>query len=157
MLDPKWTRSQLDTLAKILLKKNFELDVAPLADMESRRKELQLQTEVLQNERNSRSKKIGQGKTSGEDVSELLQGMEAIKKELEEKKESLGKLQGQLTEYLLGIPNLPDDSVPEGNNESENKVLTSWGEPRQFDFEARDHVVLGEGLGNGLDFEAASK
>ena len=157
MLDPKWTRSQLDTLAKILLKKNFELDVTPLAEMESQRKELQLQTEALQNERNSRSKKIGQGKTSGEDVSELLQGMEAIKKELEEKKESLGKLQGQLTEYLLGIPNLPDDSVPEGNNESENKVLTSWGEPRQFDFEARDHVVLGEGLGNSLDFEAASK
>ena len=125
MLDPKWTRSQLDTLAKILLKKNFELDVAPLAEMESRRKELQLQTEALQNERNSRSKKIGQGKTSGEDVSELLQGMEAIKKELEEKKESLGKLQGQLTEYLLGIPNLPDDSVPEGSNEGENKVLTS--------------------------------
>ncbi|HAC87945.1 MAG TPA: serine--tRNA ligase, partial [Gammaproteobacteria bacterium] len=61
MLDPKWTRSQLDTLAKILLKKNFELDVAPLAEMESRRKELQLQTEALQNERNSRSKKIGQG------------------------------------------------------------------------------------------------
>ena len=152
MLDPKWTRSQLDTLAKILLKKNFELDVAPLADMESRRKELQLQTEALQNERNSRSKKIGQGKTSGEDVSELLQGMEAIKKELEEKKESLGKLQAQLTEYLLGIPNLPDDSVPEGNNESENKVLTNWGEPRQFNFEARDHVVLGEGLGNSLDF-----
>ncbi len=157
MLDPKWTRSQLDTLAKILLKKNFELGVAPLAEMESRRKELQLQTEALQNERNSRSKKIGQGKTSGEDISELLQGMEAIKKELEEKKESLGKLQGQLTEYLLGIPNLPDDSVPEGNNESKNKVLTSWGEPRQFDFEAKDHVVLGEGLGNGLDFEAASK
>ena len=157
MLDQKWIRSELDILAKVLLKKDFKLDVSKVTKMEGKRKELQLQTEALQNERNTRSKMIGQGKAAGEDVSESLKEMKAVKEALEQKKEGLAAIQSQLTNYLMEIPNIPHESVPEGVDESENEVLAKWGEPKDFDFDVRDHVTLGEGLTHSLDFEAATK
>ena len=121
MLDQKWIRSELDTLAKVLLKKDFKLDVSKVTKMEGKRKELQLQTEALQNERNTRSKMIGQGKAAGEDVSESLKEMKAVNEALEQKKEGLAAIQSQLTNYLMEIPNIPHESVPEGVDESENE------------------------------------
>ena len=157
MLDQKWIRSELDTLAKVLLKKNFKLDVSKVTKMEGERKELQLQTEALQNERNTRSKMIGQGKAAGKDVSDSVKEMETVKKALEQKKERLTAIQNQLTNYLMEIPNIPHESVPEGFDESGNEVLAQWGETKNFDFDVRDHVTLGEGLAYSLDFEAATK
>lgn len=157
MLDPKLIRSEAEVLAKKLAKKKFNLDVSALAELESERKKLQLETEALQNERNSRSKLIGKAKAAGEDVAEILQSMEGMKAELEQKKEALGKLQAELSGYLMGVPNIPDESVPEGNDESANQEVALWGEPKTYDFEIKDHAELGEALEQGLDFESASK
>lgn len=157
MLDPKWIRSDADELASKLLKKKFTLDTAWIAGLDSQRKALQLATEALQNERNSRSKMIGKAKAAGEDITEILGSMENMKAELEQKKEQLASLQSKLHEYLAGVPNIPDDSVPEGDDESANQLVSTWGEPKTYDFEIKDHAALGEALQQGLDFAAATK
>jgi seryl-tRNA synthetase len=157
MLDPKKIRNDGELLAQALLKKKFVLDVERLSELDSKRKSLQLETEALQNERNQRSKSIGKAKAAGEDVSEILQSMEGIKTELESKKEKLNTLQAELNDYLLTVPNTPDESVPDGVDENDNVEVSNWGEPRSFDFELKDHAELGEALDQGLDFESASK
>lgn len=157
MLDPKWIRSEPERLAELLKKKKFVLDVSRIAELDSQRKALQLETEALQNERNSRSREIGKAKAAGEDISAILSSMESMKSELEAKKEQLNLLQSELNDYLLGVPNVPDESVPEGAEESDNQLVASWGEVPEFDFEAKDHVEIGEALANGLDFAAATK
>jgi len=157
MLDPKWIRSEPEELARRLLKKKFTLDVQRLAELDSQRKALQLQTETLQNERNSRSKAIGKAKAAGEDVGEILQSMEGLKAELEQKKEALNVLQQEFHDYLMGVPNVPADSVPEGQDETANELVSSWGTPKTFDFPVLDHAELGEALEQGLDFATASK
>lgn len=157
MLDPKWIRSEPEDIARRLLKKKFTLDVKRLSEIDTQRKELQLQTETLQNERNSRSKAIGKAKAAGENVDAILQSMENLKSELELKKDALTVLQQEFNDYLMGVPNVPDDSVPEGVDESANLLISSWGEPKQFTFPVRDHTELGEALEQGLDFATASK
>jgi len=157
MLDPKIIRSDAAQIALALKKKKFELDVTRLAELESQRKSLQTETEALQNERNQRSKSIGKAKAAGEDVSEILQSMEGLKAELETKKDQLSLLQKELNDYLLTVPNIPADTVPEGNDETDNQEVSTWGTPKRFDFEVKDHAELGEALEQGLDFETASK
>jgi len=157
MLDPKIIRSDADQIAKALRKKKFELDVVRLAELDSQRKVLQTDTEALQNERNQRSKSIGKAKAAGEDVSEILQSMEGIKSELDTKKEQLNLLQKELGDYLLTVPNVPSESVPEGVDDSDNEEISRWGTPKTFDFAVKDHAELGEALEQGLDFEAATK
>ena len=157
MLDPKSIRSDAQTIAEALKKKNFDLDVDRLAELDSQRKILQTATEGLQNERNLRSKSIGKAKAAGEDVSEILSSMDSIKTDLEEKKEQLNLLQKELTDYLLTVPNVPSDSVPQGVDESDNQEISTWGTPKSFDFEVKDHTELGEALEQGLDFETATK
>jgi len=157
MLDPKLIRLELDTIAIKLRKKNFELDKDKIIQLDSRRKDLQLETESLQSERNSKSKTIGKAKVSGEDVSGILIDMESLKIELDKKKYELQQLQNKLQEYLLGIPNIPSEDVPEGNNEFDNKVVYTWGSPTEFDFPIKDHSELGEALEEGLEFETAAK
>ncbi|MSR12021.1 MAG: serine--tRNA ligase [Gammaproteobacteria bacterium] len=157
MLDPKWIRSEPEALAKRLLKKKYSLNIEWLAELDGQRKQLQLETENLQNERNTRSKAIGKAKAAGENVDAILQSMEQLKTELETKKELLNALQLEFHSYLMGVPNVPDESVPPGNDESGNLVVSTWGEPKQFDFAVKDHAELGEGLAEGLDFATAAK
>lgn len=157
MLDPKRIRSEPEQLATLLRKKGFELDVEKLSSLDARRKEIQLQTEALQNERNSRSKSIGKAKAAGEDISEILQSMESLKQELEEKKEQLTALQSEINDYVMGIPNVPHESVPEGSSEDDNQEMSRWGSVADYDFEVKDHAELGEALKEGLDFATASK
>src|SRR6056300_204559 len=157
MLDPKRLRSEIEELATQLTKKKFVLDVQLLESVDSKRKTLQLETESLQNERKIRSKLIGQAKAKGEDATEILASMETINAELEAKKTALSTLQEEYAVYAMGIPNVPDVSVPEGLDESANLEISKWGTPRVFDFEIRDHADLGEALDEGLDFETAAK
>jgi len=157
MLDPKRLRSEIEELATQLTKKKFVLDVQLLESVDSKRKTLQLETESLQNERKIRSKLIGQAKAKGEDATEILASMETINAELEAKKTALSRLQEEYAAYAMGIPNVPDVSVPEGLDESANLEISKWGTPRVFDFEIRDHADLGEALIEGLDFETAAK
>ncbi|WP_444884729.1 serine--tRNA ligase [Microbulbifer sp. PSTR4-B] len=156
MLDPKLIRTDMDQVAAALKKRGVELDTAKLEALEERRKELQVRTESLQNERNSKSKNIGRAKASGEDIAPLLKEVESLGGELQNAKQALSELQKELDAILSAIPNLPDASVPEGESEDDNVEVRRWGQPRSFDFEIKDHVDLGSQLG-GLDFEMAVK
>ncbi|MEW5249843.1 serine--tRNA ligase [Microbulbifer discodermiae] len=156
MLDPKLIRTQMELVAKALAKRGVTLDTDRLEDLEARRKELQVRTESLQNARNSKSKNIGRAKAAGEDIQPLLQEVESLGGQLAEAKQALHALQQELDAVLAAIPNLPDESVPEGETEDDNVEVRRWGQPRRFDFQIRDHVDLGAQLG-GLDFEVAAK
>ena len=156
MLDPKLIRNDLDTVAQQLARRGFALDTARIQALEEERKQIQVRTQELQAERNSRSKAIGQAKAKGEDVAPLLTQVQGLGEELDAAKTRLEALQGDLDALLMAIPNIPHGSVPDGRSEEDNKEVRRWGEPRKFDFEPKDHVDLGEALGQ-LDFETATK
>ncbi|WP_062260594.1 serine--tRNA ligase [Endozoicomonas arenosclerae] len=155
MLDPKYVRSNLDEVAALLRKKHFELDVERLNALEERRKSLQIRTEQLQSERKSGSKEFGKIKSQGGDISELKARMDEISIQVKESEHELSALQEELNDLLLGVPNLPHESVPEGNDEEDNVEVRRWGTPVDFEHEIKDHVDLGEPL--GLDFETGAK
>ncbi|MDR3432361.1 MAG: serine--tRNA ligase [Rouxiella aceris] len=156
MLDPNLLRNELDAVAEKLARRGFKLDVETLRAQEERRKVLQVETENLQAERNARSKSIGAAKARGEDIDALRQEVNELGEKLDAAKAELETLQNEIRAVTLAIPNLPDDSVPVGKDETENLEVSRWGEPRQYDFEVRDHVSLGE-LADGLDFAAGVK
>ncbi|WP_145536171.1 serine--tRNA ligase [Yersinia thracica] len=156
MLDPNMLRNELDAVAERLARRGFKLDVDTLRQQEERRKVLQVETESLQAERNSRSKLIGAAKARGEDIEPLRLEVNVLGEKLDAAKAELDKLQDKIRDLALSIPNLPDDSVPVGKDENDNLEVSRWGEPRQYDFEVRDHVSLGE-MAGGLDFAAAVK
>ena len=156
MLDPKLLRSDLDAVAHQLARRGFTLDTDTLQALEEQRKAIQVQTQNLQAERNSRSKGIGKAKAAGEDIAPLLQEVEGLGEQLGKQEEELAQLQEQLNSILMGIPNILHESVPEGKGEDDNVELRKWGELPAFDFEPKDHVELGEQLGQ-LDFETAAK
>ncbi|TDF86329.1 serine--tRNA ligase [Pseudomonas sp. H9] len=156
MLDSKLLRGQLQEVADRLASRGFSLDVARIEALEERRKVVQTRTEQLQAERNARSKSIGQAKARGEDIAPLMADVERMANELASGKTELDTIQAELDAIVLGIPNLPDESVPVGADEDHNVEVRRWGTPRAFDFEIKDHVALGE-LSGGLDFETAAK
>ncbi|MBE0505484.1 MAG: serine--tRNA ligase [Marinospirillum sp.] len=156
MLDPKLLRSELDAVAKRLATRGFELDKAAFAALEEKRKTLQVQTETLQAERNSRSKNIGKAKAAGEDIQPLLDEVASLGDQLDAAKAELITLQDEYQALLATLPNLPHESVPVGRDEADNQEVRRWGEPRSFEFAVKDHVDLGEASGQ-LDFETAAK
>ncbi|MFS1563908.1 MAG: serine--tRNA ligase [Candidatus Arsenophonus phytopathogenicus] len=156
MLDPNLLRNELDVVAEKLARRGFILDVDMLRKLEQERKDLQIKTESLQAERNSRSKTIGAAKARGEDVEALRKQVNQLGEELDSAKNKLTQIQDDIRNIALSLPNLPDDSVPDGNDETDNVEISRWGEPRQYDFTIKDHVALGE-LTEGLDFSAAVK
>jgi len=156
MLDPKLLRNQLDDVAAQLRRRGVELDAQSIERLETRRKELQVRTEELQAERNRSSKSIGQAKASGQDIQPLLEQVAGLGEQLDGAKQELDAVQQQLDEILLGIPNIPHPSVPDGRDETENCEQRRWGEPTRFAFQPRDHVDLGEALG-GMEFDLAVK
>lgn len=156
MLDPRLVRDNAEAIAEQLKKKGYEFPLDAYNALEAERKQVQVDTERLQAERNTRSKSIGKAKASGEDIAPLLAEVGALGEQLDAAKEQLSEIQAKLDEILLSTPNLPDDSVPAGADEEDNVEVRRWGTPAEFDFEAQDHVSLGEALG-GLDFETAAK
>ncbi|KXO11859.1 MULTISPECIES: serine--tRNA ligase [Marinobacter] len=156
MLDPKRVRSQTEEIARRLAIKNFEFDVATFERLEERRRAIQVRAETLQSEQNKRSKSIGKAKAAGEDIKPLLEEVDNLKQQKAEAEEELRSVQESLNAFFAGIPNLPDEDVPPGANEDDNVETRVWGTPRNFDFEPRDHVALGEQL-KGLDFEKATQ
>ncbi|WP_100159560.1 serine--tRNA ligase [Proteus columbae] len=156
MLDPNLLRNELDAVAEKLARRGFTLDVEKIRQQEERRKVLQVETESLQAERNSRSKSIGAAKARGEDIEPLRQEVNLLGEKLEAAKAELEVLQAEIRDYVLTIPNMPDDTVPNGKDDSENVEVSRWGTPKTYDFELKDHVTLGE-LTDGLDFASAVK
>lgn len=158
MLDSKLLRTELDETAAKLARRGFKLDVDTIRTLEEQRKSIQVEVENLQSTRNSISKQIGQLMASGDKA-----GAEAVKQQigtlgddLDAKKVELDAVMAQLDAITQTVPNIPDDAVPNGKDDSENVEVSRWGTPKTYDFEVKDHVDLGE-MGDGLDFASATK
>jgi len=156
MLDPQLLRHDLDDVAAKLARRGYHLDIESYASLEARRKALQTRTEELQAERNRRSKSIGKAKAAGEDIEPLLAEVGKLGDDLKAASEELEELRQEIERVQLDMPNLPDEAVPDGNDEDDNVLLRRFGEPTELDFEPRDHVEIGEAL-DGIDFERAAK
>ncbi|MBA1145521.1 serine--tRNA ligase [Ectothiorhodospiraceae bacterium WFHF3C12] len=156
MLDPRELRNDPEAVAADLARRGFELDVAHYQSLERRRRELQQKTEEIQNERNRRSKAIGQAKRDGQDIQPLLAEVEDLGDRLKAAQQEFEGVQAELHALQMELPNRPHSDVPDGDSEDDNAEVRRWGEPRAMDFTPMDHVDLGEGLG-GMDFEAAAR
>ncbi|MEZ5561074.1 MAG: serine--tRNA ligase [Pseudomonadales bacterium] len=155
MLDIKAIRQNPEAIRDALAVKGFVFDVAAFNALEAARKTLQAETERLQNERNSKSKSIGQAKARGEDIAPLLAEVGDLGERLDKAKAEFAELQDRYQAFLRGVPNLPDPTVPQGRSEADNQELRRHGTPPTFNFEPRDHVDLG--AGGAIDFDAASR
>lgn len=155
MLDPRLFRSDLELVLQQLQRRGFQFDAAAYQSLEDRRKDVQVKTQELQNERNTRSKAIGQAKAKGEDVQPLLDQVADLGDQLKAAESELNDIQNQLSVLMEGIPNILDEAVPAGKSDADNVEISRWGEPSQFDFPPKDHVDLGEPL--GMNFELGAK
>ncbi|HAT40019.1 serine--tRNA ligase [Polynucleobacter necessarius] len=155
MIDPQLLRKDIAAVAARLATRKFQLDVEKFNTLESERKYLQTRTEELQAKRNQLSKAIGMKKGKGEDASTEMAEVAQVNTDMESGAARLSALQAEIADFLMGIPNFPDESVPTGKDETENKEVKRWGEQPIFDFEIKDHVDLGGPL--GLDFAAVAK
>jgi len=156
MLDPKQLRSEPEEVAALLARRDYQLDVGLLHALEHERKQAQLDAQSLQTERNSRSKMIGKAKASGEDIAPLLAEIEDLGTQHKSAETRLAEVLQKISELAMEIPNIPQNDVPEGKNEDDNQEVLRWGKPKDFDFEPKDHIELGENLA-GMDFETAAK
>ena len=160
MLDIKAVRQDPQAVAAALAKRGFTFDVEEFQALDARRKQADIDSQGLQAERKSASKKIGaliaDGMSVDEAKAQVNETLDKIASQLDSLTEQAKQVQGELEEMLLGTPNLPADEVPAGASEDDNVEVARWGEPASFDFEVKDHVDLGEGLGQ-LDSETASK
>ncbi|MBC8519213.1 MAG: serine--tRNA ligase [Gammaproteobacteria bacterium] len=156
MLDPKIVRDDLEGVTAGLARRGYILDAEGMAALESRRKETQVRTQELQNQRNSKSKGIGQAKAKGEDIQPLLDEVARLKGDLESAEQELAAIQAEMSELMMGVPNIPHESTPDGKGEDDNVEIRRWGEPATLSFKPKDHVDLGVAL-KGMDFEVAAK
>lgn len=156
MLDPRLFRTDIDLVKQQLARRGFEFDSAAYEALETRRKDIQVKTQELQNERNTRSKSIGQAKAKGEDIQPLLDQVQHLGDELKAAENELSEIQASMSEILEGIPNILDEAVPAGKSDEDNIEISRWGDVPEFGFEPKDHVELGEGL-QGMDFELGAK
>ena len=157
MLESKLLRGNIDFVVEQLNRRNFSFDVDEFNELENQRKIIQVQTQELQNLRNTKSKSIGQAKASGENIEPLLQEVSELGEKLDNAKIQLQEIQSKISDITLSMPNIPHVSVPKGNTEDENEEVLRWPPkgPIEFDFEPKDHVDLGEL--HGIDFAAAAK
>lgn len=156
MLDPRLLRGDLDAVVAGLARRGFDFDAAAYQSLDAERARLQAETESLQHERTSSAKAIGKAKAQGEDIQPLLDAVTDLRDKLDAAKAQLNQVNADLQTMVMAVPNIPHESVPQGATEDDNVELRRVGEPRTFDFEPKDHVDLGEGLGK-MDFETAAK
>jgi len=156
MIDPRLLRGDTAAVAANLARRGYSLDVPALQALEEQRRRWQLESDRLRAERNAHAKAVGMAKGRGEDIAPLLAKGESLTQSVADTDAALAAVQGELESWMLGLPNLLHESVPDGRDESANVELRRWGTAREFDFEVRDHVDVGAALG-GLDFEAAGR
>ena len=154
MIDPRKLRQDAAAVAERLRLRGMEFDLGHYQSLEADRKRLQTEMENLQQERNQTSKSIGQAKARGEDIQPLLDAVGDLGTRLDAAKTSFETVQANLDELLDATPNVPDSSVPPGSSEADNLEVARWGEPREFNFEPKDHVDLAP---LDLDLETATK
>ena len=156
MLDQKLLRNDIENVAAQLARRGYQLDIVRFNELENQRKGIQIKTQELQTERNSKSKDIGKAKAAGENIQPLLEAVSTLGDELDAAKSELDAIQAELNDMLMEMPNILHDSVPDGQTEQENIEVRKWGKPTALDFEAKDHVELGA-PNDWLDFETAAK
>lgn len=156
MIDPKHLRENTDAVAKRLLTRGYELPVDTFSTLEAQRKDLQVATQELQNQRNQSAKAIGQAKAKGEDVSALMAEVQGLGDQLDQKQGQLNEVQHRLQELCYQFPNIPHESVPIGKTEVENQEVRRWGDVPQFDFAPKHHHEIAESL-QLMDFAASAK
>ncbi|WP_394132702.1 serine--tRNA ligase [Shewanella maritima] len=156
MLDPKFLRNELEATAERLATRGFILDVDNMTKLEEKRKSLQVETEELQASRNAISKSIGQAKQRGEDIEPIKAQVGDLGAKLDSKKAELAELLTEINSIAMSMPNLPAEGVPQGADEDDNVEVRTWGTPKDFDFEVKDHLDIGEAI-DGLDFKNAVK
>ncbi|KES11401.1 Seryl-tRNA synthetase, partial [Snodgrassella alvi SCGC AB-598-O11] len=157
MLDIQLLRQDINSIAEKLQTRGFNLDTETFTRLEQQRKQLQIRTEELQSKRNNLSKQIGALKGQGkhDEANQTMAEVAQIKTELEKVDQDYQTIQNQINNLILTIPNLPHSDVPVGKDENDNIEIRRFGTPRQFNFEIKDHVDLGEPL--GLDFKTGSE
>jgi seryl-tRNA synthetase len=156
MHDIRFIRDNPTAFDAALARRGLESSAATILDIDAQRRALQAQLQEMQSRRNSASKEIGARKAKGEDADALIAEVNDIKKQMPELEAREGELATQLDGMLLELPNILDNSVPDGADEDDNELIRSWGEIPQFDFTPRDHVAIGEGLGQ-MDFALGAK
>lgn len=156
MLDIKLVRTQPEKVLEGLAKRNVVFPMDRFGQLDEERRQKLVEVEQLKNQRNLVSKEVGRRKAAGEDVTALIQEMQQVGDEIQRLDQAIRTLDEDLRQLMLGIPNLPHESVPVGKDDSENKLIRQWGEPRRFDFEPKAHDELGTAL-NIMDFERAAK
>jgi len=156
MLDSKLLRTEPEKVAANLARRGFQLDVAKLQALEEQRKKWHVRVDELRNERNTNAKSVGKAKAQGQDIAPLLKHVEELGNQLAEAEVELNKVQAELDQLVQGLPNLLQDSVPDGKDETGNVEVRRWGNPKEFPYTPLDHVAIGEGLGM-IDFASATK
>ncbi|MDO9635583.1 MAG: serine--tRNA ligase, partial [Thiobacillus sp.] len=156
MLDIQLLRKDAALVAERLAARGFAFDTARFDALEAERKTIQTRTQEAQSRRNALSKQIGMLKGKGEDTTAVMAEVAGLGDEQKQLETRLSELQTELGDFLMGVPNLPHESVAMGKDETANVEVSRWGTPKTFAFAVRDHVDLGEGLGQ-LDFAAAVK
>jgi seryl-tRNA synthetase len=156
VIDPKLLRSDPEAVARNMARRGLILDVEAWRALEEKRKPLSIEVDRLRSERNASAKAVGMAKGKGEDVSALIAKGEALLADLSNAEQALAAVQAEQEQWQMGLPNLLHDSVPDGADEKANVEVRRWGQPREFDFEPKDHIAIGEQL-KGLDFEAAAR
>ncbi len=156
MLDPKLLRTETEKVASNLARRGFKLDVLRLQALEELRKKWQVRVDELRNERNVNAKSVGKAKAQGHDIAPLLKQVDDLGNQLTAAEKELADVQSELDQLVMGLPNLLQDTVPDGGDETGNVEVRRWGTPREFPYTPLDHVALGEGLGM-LDFTNAAK
>jgi seryl-tRNA synthetase len=156
MLDPHLLRNDLELVVQKLARRGFSVDAEKISTLEAERKKCQSLTQSLQNDKNTSSKKIGKAKANGEDIQPLLDDVAQFGEKLKTAEAELNEIQNSILDIVSALPNLPDDSVPDGQNENDNIEIRQWGTPTEFGFSVKDHVDLG--VRNGLlDFDLGAK
>lgn len=155
MLDIQQLRNDLDNVVARLAARKFVFPAEEFKALEAQRKIIQTNTENLQAKRNAASKQIGIAKSKGEDASAILAEVAGLGDELKAAEAQLNDIQASMQALMLNVPNLPHESVPVGQDESQNVEARRWGTPRSFDFEVKDHADVGAPL--GLDFDTGAK
>jgi len=157
VIDPKLLRATPEAVAANLARRGFKFDVAAYVNLEERRKAAQIEADRVRAERNATAKQVGMAKGRGEDAAPLIARGEQLAQQLVDAEAAINGVQAELDALQLGLPNLLQDSVPDGTDENANREVRRWGTPRTFDFTPRDHVELGERLARGMDFEAGAR
>jgi len=156
MLDLKFVRDNINIVEASLKKRGASIDLSDFKTLEEERRQLLVKVENLKNKRNTVSEEIAELKKKKENADKLIEEMRLVSQSIKELDEQVKEVEDKLENILLLIPNLPNENVPDGQSDEDNRVERTWGTPKKFNFEPKAHWDIGEDL-NIIEFERGSK